>query len=135
MPDASENPIPRPRQVSQALTLLWFSFGLTLPCWALAAERLPEASSAPVVTFNLLMLALVAVLNLRIAQGVNWARWACLGLSTLGIALGAAPGADEPEMGAVEAALNLFDTGITLLALWWLFTGPGAQWFAARRSS
>jgi hypothetical protein len=119
----------RPRQVSNAITLLWFSLALSLPSWVLSSERAPEAFSPVAVLLNLALLALFAWLIVRIGQGRNWARVACLGLTLFGVALGALP-EEGPDQSALEMTIYLSDLVISLLAMYWLFTPPGAGWFA-----
>ena len=123
----------RPPGVSRALTLLWFSWFLSFPLWALGAERQPVADDGIAWTFNLAILAWIAWLNRRTGQGSNPARWCLLGLSLLGWYLQLNPPDDEIPPGLLETCLTAADTVITVWALWLLFTGAGGAWFAGRR--
>jgi hypothetical protein len=126
-----ENRGSRPRQVTLAVQLLWASLLLGLPSFYLAIDREPEGSlSAMVVVIQLALFALVAYLNVCIGQGRNWARFASLILTVLGLVmLFFLP--SPPEVTVIEQLINGLSSMLDVAAMVLLFTRPGAGWFSA----
>ena len=122
-------PAPRPAQITNAVTLLWFSLLISLPSWYLAAERSPEPADPLATALSLGLLALFAWLNVRLSKGARWARSATLVLTIAGMLLNLVAADEAVPPGLFETVLGDVDLLISLLALYWLYSGPGAAWF------
>ena len=118
----------RPRQIAQAILLLWISSALGLSAGLLEAQR--TAASWDVVTLLVLvMLVLMGVLTLMVWRGRNWARIVYMILVTTSLAsfLSAWGIAERPPFEvALEAVSYVADAGSFFL----MFTPPGSSWFA-----
>jgi hypothetical protein len=126
---AIEN-IPRPRQVTIAVALLWVSLVLGLPTWVLSASRDPETAFHPAfIVFMAIVFLLSAALNILIHRGRNWARILLLVLVVIAGALLLVP-VDEPvPAGVLENTLTAVSLALDAVALYLLFTPPGASWY------
>ena len=124
----------RPRPIQLAVTLLWVSFALSLPALALAAARDPAAALHPAsLVITIAMVALSVLLILRIGDGRNWARWLYLALFGIAVALQWLPVDETNPPGYFENALMVAGWLLDAVALWLVFTRPGADWFRADR--
>jgi len=129
---APGDPRPKPREVRLAVTLLWVSLALSLPILVLGAMRNPAEALHPVSLLVTAALLGVSVLLIRrIDGGRNWARWVYLVLAVIAVALQFAPGEETNGPGYVENALSIIGSLLDVVALWLVFTRPGAGWFRA----
>ncbi len=128
--DRAIETVPRPRQVTIAVALLWVSLALGVPAWHLSASRDPETASHPAfIVFTAIVLVLSVTLNVLIYRGRNWARILLLVLFVIAGALLLVP-VDEPvPAGVLENTLNAGTLVLEAVALYLLFTRPGASWF------
>jgi hypothetical protein len=97
----------------------------------------PDEPSVPVV-FSLVFLAVLVGLTIlftaRIMQGRNWARWAMLAYLATGWILIGPELADDFYRSPIAAIVDAVTIPVEATACWLLFTGAGAQWFAALRA-
>ncbi|HEV8395209.1 MAG TPA: hypothetical protein VGQ37_13090 [Vicinamibacterales bacterium] len=117
----------RPRQIVQAIALLWVSTSLGIASGYLEAQRDPDPWAATDVML-LAMLGLLGVLTVMLWRGRNWARLTYLILVALSLAsLTSSWGVVErpPVAVALEAVSFVADAGSFFL----MFTEPGASWF------
>ncbi len=124
----------RPRQVSTALRLLWTSLGLGLVTSALDWSYVGAVASAGfTVAVLLVVLGLTAFLIVKMGAGRNWARITFLVL----FLAGAAP--YVPNLIAMygrsllTGTVSLLQLVLQIVALYLLFTRPGADWFRRTR--
>lgn len=137
VPDQRPN---RPAQVSRAVTLLWLALVLgLLSAIPIYLEPMPPESEVPAWSLWVL-LALVtafwALLTYLISRGHNWARITTLVLTIASVAGHVSTLTDSQARGLLSAYIVVADillTIMTLLALYWLFTGSGAAWFRQSR--
>jgi uncharacterized membrane protein YhaH (DUF805 family) len=123
---------PLPRQVYWAVALVWVTLLLGLPALVLSVERTvgDTAMLAGVLVFQLLILALVAYMNVCISRGRNWARFAFLVLTLIGlVVLVLVP--NPPEFTLYERVISILSELIDMVVLVLLFTKPGSLWFKA----
>jgi hypothetical protein len=114
----------RPRQIVQAIGLLWISASLGLS--AAFSEAAPDR--ATLVVSVLVMLALTVVLSVAIWRGRHWGRVLYLVLVVASLAQFLSSwGIVErlPVSMALEAVSFVADAGSFFL----LFTKPGSSWF------
>jgi hypothetical protein len=119
----------KPRQVSTATSLLWFSLAIGIVAYMLD----PEYSSAGSPEFGLVVLVSVlgvtAFLIHHISHGRNWARITFLVL----FLLGALPGVGFVMVRLIHSPLagflGLSQFVLQTTALVLLFSGQGATWF------
>ena len=131
---ADFQPVPllrtRPKHVRVAVALLWVSFALGVPAWALSAMRDPENSLGTfTVVFTLLMFAFSALLNVMIYRGKNWARIVTLIFGLLGVLFSLVLLVMPNPPSAIENAITFLGLVLDFIALYLLFTKPGAMWF------
>ena len=129
-------PFPRPRQVTFAVGLLWVSFGLGFPLSYLAAARAPDIGFHPVLLlFTFAMLVLAAALNVLVYKGRNWARIIVLLLVLVAGLFLFVPSEEPTPPGMLEQALNILSFVLELIAIYLLFSWPGALWFRPREQT
>jgi predicted membrane channel-forming protein YqfA (hemolysin III family) len=119
--------VSRPRQIVQAIALLWVSTSLGIASGYLEAQRDPDPWAATAVML-LTMLGVLGVLSVMLWRGRNWARLTYLILVAMSLAsLIASWGVAErpPLEVALEAVSFVADAGSFFL----MFTQPGASWF------
>jgi hypothetical protein len=121
----------RPRQVVQAVRLLWLSLVISLPLMYFEQQRAPDEAGAFMWIFGLVMLTLVAALYVFVWRGANWARIIFLVLWILTQVWVATTFAQMLQYSLVEIALHVVSLAIEALALYLLFTKPGSLWFRA----
>jgi hypothetical protein len=78
-----------------------------------------------------LWIAIMALIIWKVAQGRDWARLIVLVLTLLGIlsSVQFLVVAGEFVRRPVLGAFIVVQTGLRLVAMWWLFTNPGDAWF------
>jgi hypothetical protein len=117
----------RPKQVAFATLLLWIGLVLSLPGLYLAASRSEDGFHPVVMGVSGAMYVFAAVLNVLIYRGYNWARIVTLILTLISLPMYFL---DEPiPLSATETALNLVVLLLEVVALYLIFTNPGALWF------
>jgi len=129
----AEHQTERPTQVTRAVRLLWIALALgvvgSVPMYS---EPLPPEASFP--SWSLwVVLALVfafwGLLTLLIGRRHNWARIMTLLFFIGGLGFWIWDPSALSDLPAYGLALEFIDTVITVIALYWLFTGSGAAWF------
>jgi len=120
------SPLP-PRQILQALALLWISTGLGF------AAGYPDAvkSWGTLALAVLFMLGVAITLSVALWQGRNWGRMAYLILVLLSLAELVATW-DISERQAVERALEAVSFVADAGSFFLMFTMPGSQWFQSQ---
>jgi cation transport ATPase len=118
----------RPRQIIQAIALLWVS--TTLGFFSSLSEN--DESWAALIVAVLVMLALAVALSVGLWRGRNWGRMMYLILVALSLAafLSVWGTSERPRFEvALEAVSFVADAGSFFL----LFTRPGSIWFEDTR--
>lgn len=120
------SPLP-PRQILQALALLWISTGLGF------AAGYPDAvkSWGTLALAVLFMLGVAITLSVALWRGRNWGRMAYLILVLLSLAELVATW-DISERQAMERALEAVSFVADAGSFFLMFTMPGSQWFQSQ---
>ena|SRR5438093_13693255 len=132
-PPEPQHVLSKPPQVRVAVALLWLSFALGFPSIYLQLGRTDSPGERIVLLAIMVpLVALSAFLNLKISAGRNWARIAVLILVGLALLMFLLP--DDRDAGAqgVEMALDIVTNALELVAVYLLFSLPGALWFRQR---
>ncbi len=124
-----------PGQVKRAVVVLWISLGFGAAQIFMSTKPFdPDDKQWRLVAFAVsiaLWLAVAALIYL-ISRRHNWARIAYLVLAVVSLAGNASfPFSSEPWWSTVLLA---FIAACDLLALYWLFSGAGAQWYSSRET-
>lgn len=123
----------RPIQVTRAVRLLWISLGLGLfGSIAVILGPLPEPtymsrwllSAVVVLTFSVM-----AALTRSIAHRRNWARVTLLIFTLIGLVSSVLSRSSPAERPWYSIAVEGATTCMSVLALFWLFSGEGANWY------
>ena len=115
---------PRPRQILQAIALLWISTALGFLAGFSDAVKTWEALSL----FALTMLAVAVTLSVGMWRGRNWSRMAYVILVLLSFAELLATW-DLSDRLATERALEAVSFVADAGSFFLLFTAPGSLWF------
>lgn len=123
----------RPTQVARAVWLLWAALILAI-VGAVPMYLEPLPSDTLATKWSLwAILAFVwgfwALLTFSIGRRQNWARVTTLLFFIGGLIYCVLEPQTLTARPAYELALQLADTTMTGIALYWLFTGSGAAWF------
>ncbi|HET7732111.1 MAG TPA: hypothetical protein VFK48_18960 [Usitatibacter sp.] len=125
-----------PPQVRRAVILLWIALvaaiGSMVFAFDVAAFADPEMASF-VWPFLIGTVILNAALIHYISRRRNWARVVLLVLTIAGIAVMVWP-FDDVALTWDSLVSDVAFTALDVIALYWLFTGPGAVWFARRNA-
>ena len=122
--------IPRPKQVTTAVGLLWAVFVLDIPSSYLAASRDPETGFHPLsIAIVVIVSLLVAALIILIYRGHNWARILLLAWFGIGSVAMLMPRDQPVPAGALENALTAVSLLVNVVALYLLFSRPSSSWF------
>jgi hypothetical protein len=133
--EVPEAPEGTPRQVIRAINLLWASFVLGLIETGLNLTFDPKVADdvGPVLFLTVLMTALYAFVILSASKRKNWARILLL----IGVLMTPAyllyPW-DLPDPWW-ETALFAVSFAIEVIAMFWLFSGAGAIWYARKQDA
>jgi hypothetical protein len=121
----------RPKQVAHAVALLWLSLLLGIPATVYEHRQTPPGASGAAVILGLVVLLYVvgAGLNIFAARGHNWARITLLVFSGLAVAMYISMIQEYLERPVLYLALDLVTLVLDWVALYLLFTKPGALWF------
>lgn len=123
-----------PQRVRAAVRLLWISMALAVPACIFSLMRGPEDASVAVgAIIYVVLFAINAWINLMIYRGRNWARIVTFVFLLIGAYYMAVPVEEPVPAGVVEWLLNAVCMALEAVAVYWLFTQPGAAWFARRR--
>jgi uncharacterized protein involved in response to NO len=120
----------RPRQILQAIALLWISTGLGF------AAGYPDAikSWQTFAVSAVFMLAVTVTLTAGVWRGRNWGRLAYLILVLLSF-MELVASWDVVERAAMERALEAVSFVADAGSFFLMFTVPGASWFVDPRDS
>jgi hypothetical protein len=123
-----------PAQVKRAVVLLWISLGLGAVQLLTSTKPLdPDDREWRLIAFavSTAVWLIIAALIYLISRRHNWARMAYLALFVLTLAGNAFfPFDSEPWW---STALMVTVTLCESVALYWLFSGTGAQWYSTRQ--
>jgi hypothetical protein len=133
--DPAENPapIPRPKQVTLAVALLWA--GLVIGGFGnyLAMARYPELGAHPLMLiFIFAMLLLNVALIHFFSLGRNWARTTEFAFTLIGTISLLLPGEEPVPPSALENGVWFVSLALAAGALYLAFSTPGSLWFAPR---
>jgi uncharacterized protein involved in response to NO len=121
---------PPPRQILQAIALLWISTGLGFAASYPDAVKTWETLAISIV----FMLAITLTLSVGLWRGRNWGRFAYLILVLLSFTELVASW-DVAERAALERALEAVSFVADAGSFFLMFTVPGASWFVDPRDS
>jgi hypothetical protein len=119
----------RPRQVFYAVVLLWISLVVAVPMVYWEHQRAPEEAASFYWVLVLMVLGLAVVVNIFIWQGRNWARILFLVLAVISVLSFVGTIDEILSHSATEIVLNVATLAIDVVAMYLLFTKPGALWF------
>ena len=120
----------RPRQVLYAVLLLWVSLVLGIPSAIHEYQKAVTEGTWPfLLVFMLFMYAFGVCLNIFAARGHNWARITLLVFSSVAIVSFVALIEEYLQDPVGYLALNIITLVMDAVALYLLFSRPGALWF------
>jgi hypothetical protein len=129
--------VDRPIQVTRAVALLWLALAIgTLGAIPAYVEPLPPDSEVPAWSLWLLLgfaTGLWAILTYLISRRHNWARITTLIFTIFSVGGYVFAISDREFLFSqppYSIAIEILTALMTLVALFWLFTGRGAAWFA-----
>ncbi len=124
-----------PEQVRRAVYLLWASLVIGVLVialdWETIGSDLGEFKTTMLVIFAF-SFALPATLIYFISRRHNWARILTLVLTLGGIAFYIAWPSEVPSEPWSSIVVTMGVTLMDLAAMYWLFSGSGAEWFSRR---
>ena len=122
-----------PSRVRLAVKFLWASMALAVPAVYLDMDRNPEAGY---VVFAVLVYALLfafnAFVNVMVHRGRNWARLITFAFVLIGAFFMFIPVEEPAPPSILEWAINVVCLVLECVAIYLLFTQPGAAWFKSR---
>src|SRR5262245_23953709 len=119
----------RPQPVVHAVVLLWASLLLAMPVLYWEQQRSPADTVAVYWGMAMVLVGLSVLVNVFIWRGSNWARILFLVLLVISV-LSLLGTMDEMlSHPPIEIVLNLVMLAIEAIAVYLLFTKPGALWF------
>lgn len=120
----------KPRQVVYAVFMLWTSLVIGIPLAYFDHQRstLGEAEFV-FLPLTVLVFALAVALNIFIGRGHNWARIVYLLLTIVAFFFIASTVEETLTYSTIEIALEVVTLALDVVALYLLFTRPGALWF------
>jgi len=107
---------------------------LAVPATLFSMMRGPEGGDtlAGAVIYGVLF-AINAWINLMVYRGRNWARIVTFVFLLIGAYYMFVPVEEPVPAGVIEWIINLVCLVLESVAVFWLFTQPGAAWFARQR--
>ena len=122
--------VEKPSQIKSAVNLLWASLAIGFVKLIMDMQHLgPQASPAFTIYILISVIAVMALLIVFISKGKNWARITFL----VSFVLGSLPSIPlvlgEFNRSPVLGAFSLIQIVIQVVALYIVFTKPGATWF------
>jgi len=128
-------PSDAPIQVRRAIALLWTSLVIgalmTIPAWEPFPEELKEFESW-MWGLAFFSFGVPALLIFFVARRKNWARILMLLLTLFGVASYLAFRSELGSEADWSVAATILVTMLDFVALYWLFSKPGTEWFAHR---
>jgi len=126
----------KPREATLATNLLWTSLGLGLINSAFQFSYLKtQAPVGFILVVAGLTLAVMALLVYFISQGRNWARITFLVLFLIGLIPWFPQLVDTFSRSTLSGLLTVAQVVLQVVALYLIFSKPGAGWFAKRVGS
>ena len=124
-----------PREAKLATNLLWISLGVGLINFAFQFDYLKsQASVGFIVTVSGITFAIIALLVHFISAGRNWARITFLVMFLLGLIPAVPQLAAIFERSLLSGLTSLGQWLLQIIALYLVFSKPGASWFGKRPS-
>jgi hypothetical protein len=122
--------VEKPSQITTAVNLLWASLAIGFVKSIMDVQHLGSQASPAFTNFILIsVFAVMALLIVFISKGKNWARITFLVLFILGSPLSIPLGLGEFTRSPVLGAFSLVQIVLQVVALYIVFTKPGAAWF------
>jgi hypothetical protein len=118
-----------PTQVQRAVLLLWAAWGIGVI--SVAATMIGEAPGEFWVVMAIAFWLNASLIH-RTSKRGRWARLILLGLAIVTIAATVYPYDEPPNYTWWEWVEVVGVSILEIVALFWLFTGEGANWFARR---
>lgn len=113
-----------PKQVDWAVGLFWITLFLEIPAHVVSSE---QAYDTPFWDLSfVLLIGAMALLNILILRGINWARITRSALAILGF-LAVFSNLSNPAF--VLVLVNILGLILDAQALYWLFGKQGSLWF------
>ena len=123
----------KPREARLATNLLWISLGIGPVNFALQFDYLQsQASTGFVFTVSGITFVVVGVLIYFISTGRNWARITFLVLFLVGLTQAISQLTATFDRSTLTGLLSLGQALLQIVALYLIFSRPGASWFAKR---
>lgn len=125
-----------PLQVRRAVNLLWFLMfaAIVAMLFEFDATTLEAGSEFASFLWPFLIGTFIfnALLIFCISRQHNWARIVLLLFTMAGAIMMFWPGLELESVSWDRWVSDIAFTVLDLIALYWLFTGPGAKWFSSR---
>jgi predicted membrane channel-forming protein YqfA (hemolysin III family) len=119
-----------PKQIVQAVNLVWLSLSLEMPLNYFHAVRVDENFTFSMDYTLIILMILATYVNLNTLKGKNWARMTQLALALIGWA-GSIYYMDEfVRSGLPEQLINVISPLLDIAIVYNLFSKPGKYWFA-----
>ena len=126
--------VAKPKQIRYAYYLLWGCLLLAFVLRVLDAESLDGKFVTNFFSSGyFLVVALYAYLFVGISKGRNSARILLFFLFALGLFF-APPTLSGIEHAPVTKSIEIAQAAMQILALYWIFTAPGKDWFTGRNA-
>lgn len=122
--------IEKPSQINTAVNLLWASLAIGFVKSIMDMQHLGSQASPAFTNFILIsVIAVMVLLIVFISKGKNWARITFLVLFILGSLPSIPLVLGEFTRSPVLGAFSLVQIVLQVVALYMVFTKPGAAWF------
>ena len=122
--------VEKPSQINTAVNLLWASLAIGFVKSIVDMQHLGSQASPAFTNFILIsVIAVMALLIVFISKGKNWARITFLVLFVLGSLPSIPLVLGEFSRSPVLGAFSVIQIVIQIVALYLVFTNPGATWF------
>jgi hypothetical protein len=119
----------RPRQVVYAVVLLWISLVLGVPVAYWEHQRTPAEVASVYWVLAALIFGLAILVIVFLGRGHNWARIVLLVLVVISFLSFLGTIGEILSHPAIEIVLNVVTLVIDAVAVYLVFTKPGALWF------
>ena len=122
--------------VARAIGLLWITLVLFVVEVVVNSASFSRYNSSEYVAFLVILtVAIWSFLIRKISAGTNWARIVYLVLFVQGTVRFIFAMPVEFGRSAVWTAVGIVGIGLQAIALYWIFTGQGNEWFQTQRAS
>jgi hypothetical protein len=120
----------KPRNVEQAIILMWILMGLSALSTVLNFSHLSSQTGVALALFTLgFSYAIAIFFYAKLAAGKNWARWTLLVFMVGGLLMSATTLPTEWSRSPLSVLLSLVMTALQIYILYLAFTPAASPWF------